>query len=144
MTLQIKRINSVEELPKFKLRPSDELECLAGGMTGEEAIRYGVEDSQECYLMTYKGDIVGIWGFRSSTFLGEVAYAWFLSTEHGSKYPYKFARESVRIVNYMLQSYPFVKALVHVDYHLAIEWLGWLKFEIEKTEGDFHLMSRGR
>lgn len=126
------------------MRAEDAAECRAGGMEPTEALRTSIEQSQEAYVFGYKGDLLCVFGFQPSTFMGETAHAWMLSTEHAAKHWYKFARTSFRTMHWLLERFPKIEVSVHEDYHLAVEWLGWLGFTINETKDNFHIMVRVR
>lgn len=145
MTMRVERIRDSSLLPgNFTFREEDERECRAGGLSPWQALRQSVDLSLEAYVMVYHGDVVCVWGYRPSTFMGETAHAWMLGTPLTKKYKFKLARESLRIIEYILEKYPKVQVTVHTEYDTAVEWLQWLGFDIVTTEGNFHTMVRER
>lgn len=116
-----------------QLRYNDVNECRAMGLSSIEALRQSRDRSVEAYLVEIDGEVVAFWGYGVSSPLGECCYPWLLTTVAVEKHKYRFARGSIRVVEYLLSRYPRLSTMVDCRYHDAIGWLEWLGFNAHQS-----------
>ncbi len=123
--------NLKKQLPLgYTLREAELRECIAAGMTGEEAISSSIAYSTECYQIIIEEEVVCSWGWFPTSHLSGVCHIWMLTGEAANKHKVFVARESARILNIMLECFPSVLVLVDSRYSLSIKWLRWLGFSV--------------
>lgn len=132
MTLVADKI-TIDSIPAFKLRPNDEMECLAVGMSGEMAVRRFVSGSAAAYAHYIDGDLVCLWGYRWEDFTTRKAVVWLLSTEDADKHAVAFGRASRTLLTILDRQFAEISILVHNQYNEAIKWLEWLGFARSRT-----------
>jgi hypothetical protein len=133
------------DLSGITLRPADEAECNAGGMTGQEAIAYSVASSIESYMVVIDDEPVAFWGYGARSFTAPMASAWLLTTIHADKHGLRLARSSRRVIEYILDKFPSIIVEVHQDHTVSCRWLEWLGFRLHASlPSGFHLMTIGR
>jgi hypothetical protein len=93
VTLRADRI-TVDTIPEFKLRDNDEMECLAGGMSGQMAVRCSVAGASAAYAHYIDGDLVCLWGYRWDEYSDRTVQMWLLTTEAADKHRVAFGRAS--------------------------------------------------
>lgn len=131
MTLVAERIN-ISNIPVFVLRKEDELECLAGGMTGDLAVRRSVAGSVSAYAHYIDGDLVCLWGYRWEEYRLRHAVMWLLTCEGADKHKLAFGRASLHMLSLLTPELRSIKILVHAGHKTAIKWLEWLGFSWNK------------
>lgn len=132
MTLEARAIN-LFNIPSFKLRDADEAECLAGGMTGELAVRRSVAGSIASYAHYLDGELLCLWGYRWNNTNDKTVTMWLLSTDAVDLHKLAFGRATKRILRMLDREIAEITVLVHNDYEQAIKWLTWLGFERART-----------
>jgi len=111
-----------------KLRDADIEEVLAFGYTPYEALRQSMLNSLKAYTVEVNGETVAFWGYSSQGWLSGTGFAWLLTTPAIEPYKYRFARSSVRVVNWLLTVYQRLIVVVHRDHTESRRWLDWLGF----------------
>jgi hypothetical protein len=140
----LKRI-SVYNIPPFKLRKADEMECLAAGISPEIAVKRSVEASANAFAQYADDELLCMWGFRFEDREGKEARMWLLSTDAVEKHKVFFARASKRMLDVLLQEAQVIRVLVHTRHTLAIGWLRWLGFQHQEDYNEhFMIMRRTR
>lgn len=132
MTLVADRI-TLDTIPQFKLRENDELECLAGGMSGEIAVRRAVAGADAAYAHYIDEDLVCLWGYRWDDYRTRKVQMWLLSTEAADQHKLAFARATRHLLKVLQMELSTITILVHNDYTDAIKWLTWLGFTPSRT-----------
>lgn len=147
MTLFVRRLEK-DEIPSMVLRPLDEAECAAGGLTALDAIKLSIEGSQNSYALEYDSSVVCLWGDRPRSILGGVVSLWLLSSPLADQHRVAFGRETFRVCQGLLDTWSVIECLVWDGHWLAKRWLGWLGFKAAGAEwingGKFLLMRRER
>lgn len=137
----LKRI-SVYNIPPFKLREADEMECLAGGISPEIAVKRSVEASANAFAQYADDELLCLWGFRFEDREGKEARMWLLSTDAVEKHKIFFARASKRMLDVLLQEAEVIRVLVHTRHTLAIGWLRWLGFQHQEDYNEYFMIMR--
>lgn len=127
MTLVAKLID-LDKIPVHTLREKDRLECLAGGMEPEQAVRRSVAGADRAFAHYLNGEVLCIWGYRIEDAATKAATMWLLTTDLVFGNEIAFARESLRMNKMLMQLFSRVTVLVHNDYAESIRWLEWLGF----------------
>jgi hypothetical protein len=131
------------------VRDNDARECRAAGYEPEEALRLSIQRSDEVYeARAPNGELMALWGIRTSGFLTTSADVWLLSSNAVFDWPLAFGRESRRISSALMETYSILRVEVHARYFEAVKWLQWLGFSVVSTRrvGDeiFALMQKDR
>ncbi len=127
MTLAVEVIH---EAPKMLLRSLDAAECRACGMEPEEALARSVAGSDEAFASRLpSGDLLCSWGYHSHGPLTGVVDLWLLSTAVVEVNKVAFARESRRILRFLMETWPYAQVVVWSEHTTALRWLEWLGFE---------------
>lgn len=143
MTLVLKPL-TLDNLPQFVLRKADELECLAGGMTGEIAVRRSILLSHNAFAHYWDDELLCLWGFRYIERPWS-ASMWLLSTSAVEQHPRAFARASKKVLEILQAEVYHIEVTVHVGYTQAIRWLEWLGFKrAEALNENFMTMKKDR
>jgi hypothetical protein len=140
VTISVKPVPA--DLTGIILRPADEAECNAAGMTGHEAIAYSAASSIESYMVEIDGEPVAFWGYGARSFTAPMASAWLLTTVHADKHGKRLAKSSRRVIEYILEKFPSILVEVHQDHTVSCRWLEWLGFRLHASlPSGFHLMT---
>lgn len=116
------------------LRPEDEREILAFGITPEKALWRSYKASLWAKTVYIDGQIAAIYGI-GGTLLGDPARPWLLTSEQVKKIsPLKFARHYQAEVKEMLKIYSKLSSIVDADYSAAIRLLEIIGFEVSAPE----------
>lgn len=126
MTLRHARINCPPE--GVALRKEDEEECLALGMTPDQAMKYSFGRADASFVVWDDEGVVAYWGYRGSA-LGETGYVWMLSTPEAEKCPIAFGLHSKELLDDLLEVYPKLLICVSSKYTRSKKWLKWLGFK---------------
>lgn len=142
MTLaaEVLKPTNLQRFRDVQLRPADAEECLAGGYTPFQAISHGVENSWESFAVYAGPDLLAVWGYWQTGFLGAGCNLWLLSTPVVDRVPLTFARESWRIVHTHLGGFSTLICYVHAEHEQALHWLKWLGFSLHSVDSDFYIM----
>lgn len=141
MTLDIREV-TLGTLPEFVLREADELECLAGGLDGQMAVKRSVASSTRAFAHYASGELLCLWGYRREP---EGATMWLLSTEAVNRHRIAFASASLALCEEMLREFRAVRCLVHCGHADALKWLSWLGFvRSGALTANFIYMQKGR
>ena len=134
-------ITAKQELPEtFKLRLADERECLAIGLTGIEAVKQSIKNS-DFHHVVYDGDeMLAAWGYGTASIFNKRCRAWLLTCDPIDRMIITFSRVSVKVMKFLFSSFEEVEVLVHNDYKRSIKWLLWLGFEADGRSKDFTRM----
>jgi hypothetical protein len=127
------------------LRKADEAECLAAGLSSQQALMAGTEGTY-AYAVDVNGEPLAFWGYGSVNLFDDTAYTWLLTRPGVEAHAFRFARISQRIIEHMHENYEHLMCLVHYEYALSIKWLRWLGFlpaQVEAPAG-FIWMRRSR
>jgi hypothetical protein len=127
-TLETKAVRSIADLGEFELRPADAAECVAWGVTPQEALTESIELSWQSYLTSFGGEPLCVWGYRPTNVLAQLVDMWMLSTPAVGQRGVMFARESDRLCRGLLREFRSIRVLVSRDHALAVRWLEWLGF----------------
>lgn len=119
------------------MREADAEECRRQGYEPQEALSESIRESLKSIAVFSDGELLGVWGYRPHTILGSTVNAWFLSTPAIENHRIAAARESKRVISFLLTLYPQIVVRVDKDYTLSINWLSWLGFEVSVKEGIF-------
>ena len=144
MTLALKRID-LNNIPEFKLRKNDELECLAAGLSPDIAVRRFVAGANAAYAHYIDGDLVCLWGYRWEDYATKTAVMWLLSTEGADVHKIAYGRATKHLIKILQLELKIIKIVVHNQYNEAIFWLKWLGFKRSRTlTAHFDEMKRER
>ncbi len=135
MIILVKRIP--EDLSGIILRDADEAECMAGGMTGQEAIRKSANESIFSAMVEVDGEPAAFWGFGAVSPFSYRSYAWLLTTPAVERCRFALGRESRRAVASLTERFPEVLVEVHREHVTAYNWLRWLGFHFSEERGEF-------
>lgn len=127
------------QVGRIELRREDEVECLRGGFpSGEAALRHSIEHSTRAYQVTSpEGEVLCYWGLREQSPFGGCV-AWMLSTPAIEVHRVFAARQSVKMLGHLLDTYGDVTVAVDRNYTASVEWLRWLGFTfLEDLDANF-------
>lgn len=108
------------------MRWMDQEECRAAGLEPEEALEQSRAASDASFRTKLAGEPVAEWGYRSIT--ASTAQVWMLSFEAASSHRVTFARESLRMLDVMLNNFTSLRADVWAGHVVSRRWLEWLGF----------------
>lgn len=141
MTMLLNRI-SVDTIPPYELREADVLECLAGGISPELAVKRSVQQSNNAFAVYADEKLLCLWGLRFEDRTKQEAWMWLLSTPAVEDYKVAFARASRRMLDILLSESPVIKVLVHTQHEVAVRWLKWLGFQIAEHYNEHFMLMR--
>ena len=119
-----------------KLREADERECIAGGFpSGEAALRHSIAHSDCAFTVQCDGEVLCYWGYRAINALTGGCVAWMLSTPAIERNPVFAARQSRRLLTWLLHTFGDVYVSVDEEYAVSVKWLTWLGFYPIDREG---------
>lgn len=128
----------------LQLRAADEAECLAAGMTGAEAVKHSVDNSDWYEAVYLNGQLAVVWGYARGSFFTPSCVAWLLTTDLVEEHKVWFAKSSLRCLRYLFETFEEVLIEVHLDHKLARDWLSWLCFDAVSHNNGFMLMKAKR
>lgn len=130
-----------KELPAIiNLRPLDEAECLAGGTTGDSAVRYSAKASDDFFVISIDGQLAAVWGYATESLFSYRCRAWLLTCPILDQHKIKLARSSLRVMGWLFQRFDEVEICVHKKHSVALNWLDWLRFETVAQSPEFLFM----
>jgi hypothetical protein len=100
----------------------------------EEAAQYGgdvmisVQLSVESFVVSHNDQVLGLWGYCPTSYMGLGAQLWCLAGPGAYCRPQAFLKESIRIVDGLLERFPILIATVETDFEKSRRWLEWLGF----------------
>lgn len=100
--------------------------------TPQTALLEGFNNSTLCLAVEYKRNPIGMFGVVPQTILGRKAAIWLLGSPEIEKIQRAFLKQSRRFINLMLDYYPFLQNWVDAENLKSIQWLKWLKADIEE------------
>ncbi|NJO00347.1 MAG: DUF2833 domain-containing protein [Bacteroidia bacterium] len=103
-------------------------------MKPTEAVRRCIEETIFSLTVEDSGKPVAIFGINPENILGDSAIIWMLSTDHIDGLRKRFARNSRRFVDLMLDYYPNLENYVSVENKKSIEWLKFCGAEFEEPK----------
>lgn len=139
MTLNAKPIGALAR-DIFDMRKADKEECRAGGMTPRQAVDQSIKLSLHCEALWAGDELVALWGYAPTSFLGGTCNAWLLTSPAVETNQIAFLRWSKDIVRKLLTLYPNVCITVHCKHKAAIKWVKWLGFHRDRFTGEFQEM----
>lgn len=110
-----------------ELREGDAAECAKLGVTPDVALAHSIGQSTFWTLVERDGEPLCWWGYQDRVLTG-LAYAWMLSVQAASRHRHYIARESRRLLAWMLETHCEIVVSVDPDYTMAVRWLEWLGF----------------
>lgn len=110
------------------VRRQDAEECLAAGLTPEQALAQCIARSDTAVNEYISGDHAAAWGYRLRGFLTQNVDAWLLTSDVVASHPVYFARQSKKRLAAILEQHPSVFVEVHAAYINSVKWLLWLGF----------------
>lgn len=113
-----------------RMQEIDRRECMAGGRTPKEALRYGLRNSITAYTVKINGRAEAMFGVMTTDFLYGEGAPWLLMTDVAAGNRKALVRLGQRYVRAMFQHYTLLHNRVHADHEKAIRWLAWLGFVI--------------
>jgi hypothetical protein len=123
------------------VRSADKEELWAATMhTPEQAIRAGVENSDEALVGLVDGTPVCIWGVVNDSLIGPVGTPWMIATTALDKHAKAFLRRCRREAMKSFSQYALLENYVHVKNTRAIEWLKWLGFFVNNEPEEYGML----
>lgn len=114
-----------------RLRTPDKMEMLAYGITVEEGLKSGFENSDPCMTIIERGNPVGIFGVvpTADENMGAI---WLVGTPAmvSGKNRFWFLRNSPLWVQKFHSRYPKLGNYIDSRNKVHIDWIKWLNFEI--------------
>lgn len=115
------------------LRQIDRIEGeIATGMPAEEALRLSVQLSYEAIAGFADGKLIAIAGVAPVSVMSSVARPWMVGTDELPKHAMRFCRENRKYIKRWLEVFSRLENYVDAENTVAIGWLKWLGFELEK------------
>lgn len=115
------------------LREADRIEGeIATGLTAEEALLTSVRMSYEA-IATYADDrLVMLAGVAPVSIASSIARPWLVGTDELPQHAYKLCKENRVYVRKWLTWFSCLENWVDAENTVALRWLKWLGFELEK------------
>ena len=116
-----------------EMRAVDRAEVLALGFDVETGLRGSIANSHFARTARISGRLVAIGGCArhpGSALLAPIAVPWLVGTDVLTRYPGVLQREARRYIAAMLEVYPHLTNVVHIENRVAIRWLKRLGFTI--------------
>jgi len=124
------------------LRENSILDTELVGIKLVEEMASALEASLVAYAGFVDGDLIAIWGVKSSSMVSGYGYLWMVTTKTADEHPLVLARYSRRVIDYLLNHYSLLHGFVGWKYERSIRWLKWLGFEIGEPERHDKVMVR--
>lgn len=142
--LEFRKFNKDDDLDnvlELELRDIDRREAWASlGKDSRGAVLYSLDCSQHVWVITYKGNICGLFGLCISEFDGKViGVPWLVAND----IPFlgvnrlTFLRQSKKVVEQMLEIAPVLINVISVFNKDGVAWLSWLGFEVDPDKFAF-------
>ena len=135
------------QVSEIQLRFEDEEELRLGGFCDPlEGVMDSVRRSSAAFTAEHEGEVLAYWGVREDCIVGGRASVWCLSTPAMDRYPRHAARESLMLLESLLQTHYHLTCIVDSEYTRAVRWLEWLGFERGPKIGrlmEMHIMRGG-
>jgi hypothetical protein len=130
----------IAEVSKM-VRCADKEELWAAAMQQpEEAIRAGVESSDQALVGLVDGTPVCIWGVVNDSLIGPVGTPWMVATTALDKYARVFIRRCKEEALKSFEGYALLENYVHTKNTRAIHWLKWLGFLVSKEPEKYGML----
>lgn len=117
-----------------EMRGVDRAEAAALGFDDvERGLRESIANSHFARTARINGRLVAIGGCAKhpgSAMLAPIAVPWLVGTDVLARYPGVLQREARRYIAAMLEVYPHLTNVVHIENRVAIRWLKRLGFTI--------------
>ena len=128
------------------MRKLDQDECRAAGLEPEDALRMSRELSDAFFVATAGAEPLAQWGYRRIN--STTAQVWMLSFEGVDTRKTMFARESLRLQDFLLEEFDTLRCEVWSGHTVARMWLEWLGFraiaDTYHNEALFIIMQKDR
>lgn len=113
------------------MREADQAECLALGVTPEQAVRDGMACSLWTVAGVADGEVGCIFGLAAKgTLLNPVGVPWMLGTDLVATHRRVLARRAPAYIRRMLRTHPRLENVVHAKNTLAVRWLRRVGFTL--------------
>lgn len=117
------------------VRQADVDEFLAtNGWSPRRVLETGLKTSTFCCAGLINGEVVTIFGVAPASMIGGSGIPWLVGTDALEKYQRTFLRRCGKVVNAMLEVYPYLENYVDARNNAARVWLHWLGFTIEEPK----------
>jgi hypothetical protein len=144
-TLGVRPITVDNLPPAVALRPADEEECRAGGLSPLEALTTSIQLSHQAYeVVADDGWIIGWWGHAPVAVLGNIGVAWALTGPGADHHPFLLGRMSYNMSAHLMLRYAEVFCQVDLHHRVARNWLSRLGFDEINRSGRFATMRKVR
>lgn len=135
--MTVYRIVPAEEKHVYEILPNlrraDVVEGeIATGLSAEEALLISVRMSYEAIAAYADNRLVMLAGVAPFSLLSSAAHPWMVGTDELPKHAFKLCRENRRYVKKWLTWFPYLENWVDAENTVALKWLKWLGFELEK------------
>ncbi len=123
------------------VRRADREELWASTMhTPEQAIRAGVENSDQAMVGLVDGVPVCIWGVVHDSIIGPIGTPWMVATTALDKYARVFIRRCKEEALKSFEGYALLENYVHTKNTKAIQWLKWLGFSVSEEPEEYGML----
>lgn len=102
---------------------------LGGWYDPYEGVMDSVRRSTAAFTVEHEGEVLAYWGLREDCIIGGRASVWCLSTTAMDRYPRFAARESLMLLEALLEVHYHLSCIVDSEYTRSVRWLEWLGFE---------------
>lgn len=116
-----------------EMRTVDRVEAQACGLDVEQGLRESVARALFARTALINGRLAAIGGCNlnsAGTVLAPVAVPWLVGTDVLTRHPCVLQREARRYIAAMLEVYPHLVNVVHVENRIAVRWLRRLGFTV--------------
>ncbi|MEH4965229.1 hypothetical protein PO428_21830 [Escherichia coli] len=120
-------------LPNVRQVDVDEF-MATNGWTPRRVLETGLRTSTFCCAGLINDEVVTIFGVAPGSMIGGNGIPWLVGTDALEKYQRTFLRRCGKVVNAMLNVYPYLENYVDARNHTARIWLHWLGFTIEEPQ----------
>lgn len=106
-----------------RLRPYDELECHAFGLTPLAALVAGLDEAIDCYTVLGADDKPMAMFGTTRVPVENTVSIWLLTAKGFERYAYDFIRDSQTMIEHLLEPHGSAVNYVYAGYEQAIKWL---------------------
>lgn len=116
------------------MTPADAAEVWAlGHWTPLQALLRSISLSVNARTWFVDGEPVCIFGFATSSLVGDHANPWLLGTPALKAHTFAFLRNYRAQIDYMLAHYPVLETMVDARHTICLRWLKWTGFDIAEA-----------
>ncbi|CAK8741770.1 hypothetical protein SODG_005088 [Sodalis praecaptivus] len=122
-----------EILPHVRQADIEEFQAT-NGWEARRVLETGLRISTFSGTGLVNGKAIAVFGVAPASLLGGCGIPWLVGTDALEIYPRTFLRRCAKVVDVMLNIYPYLENYVDARNHAAKAWLHWLGFTLESPQ----------